>query len=183
MSDADILFQLIKESAIVPLQEEHGKFVVKLDESSAPDSCVTIRNLPRDALAIKADAFRSPDGIFNCAHGECRRADYVIISEEKKCILYIELKRDKDKWGHIVMQFAGTECFVKYCREIGKSFWNEKNFLKDYKNRFISIGHTSIPKKGTRVITRSSKHDVPEKAMKIDWPHYLQFNQIACLGE
>jgi hypothetical protein len=147
MSDTDIPSQLIKESALVPLQNEHGKFSLGLDERQASDSCVTIHNLPSDALAIKADVFGSPDDIFNCTHGECKHADYVIVSEKKKYILYIELKKVKGSWDQIVNQLTGAECFVKYCGEIGKSFWKEKNFLKDYKNRFISIGHTSIPNK------------------------------------
>jgi len=179
MTDMEILSQMIKETARVELQEEYGKALVTLYEPQASDSSATIRNLPSDALVIKVDAFRSPDDIFNGSNGECKRADYVIISLEKKCILYIELKRTKDNWEQIVKQLIGAECFVKYCQEIGKSFWNENSFLHGYEYRFISIGHTSIAKRKTRITRNSAIHDSPDKAMKVDWPNYLQFNHLA----
>ncbi len=68
---------------------------------------------------------------------------------------------------------------MNYCREVGKSFWKEQNFLKGYRHRFVSIGHTSIPKKKTRIARKAGKHDRPEKMLKIDWPHHLQFNHLA----
>ena len=182
MADMDILSQMIKGTALVQQEEEYGKPFVKLVESQAPDSSATIRNLPADAMVIKADAFRSPDDIFTGKNGECKRADYVIISAEKKCIIYIEIKRTKDGWNQIVKQLLGSQCFITYCQEIGKGFWNETNFLNGYKNRFISIGHTSIAKKKTRMTRNADRHDTPERAMKVDWPHYLQFNQLAGLG-
>ena len=182
MPDKEILSQMIKNSALVQLQYEYDKPLVILSEPQMPDSKATIRNLPADAVVIKVDAFRSPDDIFNGNNGECKRADYVIISVEKKCIIYIEMKRTKDGWRQIVKQLLGAQCFVKYCQEIGRGFWNEKDFLKGYKSRFISIGHTSIAKKKTRITRNTEPHHTPETAMKIDWPNYLQFNQLAGLG-
>jgi hypothetical protein len=182
MSDMKILSQMIKDTALVPLLNEYGKLLVKLCEPQAPDSSVTIRNLPADAIVIKVDAFNSPDAIFKGEKGECKRADYIIISTEKKCILYIEIKRTKHGWEQIVNQLKGAECVVKYCQEIGKSFWNENSFLTGYKSRFISVGHTSLAKKKTRITRNAERHDTPELAMKVDWPNYLQFNQLASLG-
>lgn len=179
MEDMEILSQLIRTAALVPLQDEYGKLFVKLNEPQIPDSFATIRNLPSDAMVVKVDSFRSPDDIFNGGNGECKRADYVIISAEKKCILFIEVKRTKDEWGQIVKQLMGAQCFINYCQEIGKSFWRESNFLAGYESRFISIGHTSIAKRQTRITKSASRHDTPEKAMKVDWPHHLQFNQLA----
>lgn len=88
MEDMEILSQLIKDTACVPLQDEYGKKFVRLNEPQAQDSSAKIRNIPSDALVIKVDAFRSPDDIFEGNNGECKRADYIIISAEKKCILY-----------------------------------------------------------------------------------------------
>lgn len=182
MTDMDILSQMIKNTAFVQPEKEYRKLFVRLSEPQAPDSSATIRNLPADAMVIKVDAFRSPDVIFNGKNDECKRADYVIISTEKKCIIYIEMKRTKGEWDQIVKQLLGSQCFVKYCQEIGKNFWNENGFLDGYKSRFISIGHTSIAKRKTRITRNAERHDTPEKAMKIDWPHHLQFNQLAGLG-
>ena len=182
MSDMDILSQMIKSTALIQLQYDYAKPMVKLCEQQASDASVTIRNLPSDALVIKVDAFRSPDGVFNCSNDECKRADYAIISTEKRCIIYIEMKRTKDGWSQIVKQLLWAQCFITYCQEIGKVFWEEKGFLKGYKNRFISIGHTSISKRKTRITRNAERHDAPDKAMKIDWPHNLQFNKLAGLG-
>lgn len=182
MPDMDILSQMIKGTALVQPEEEYGKPLVKLSEPQAPDSKAMIRNLPADVMIIKVDAFRSPDDVFNGGNGECKRADYVIISAEKKCIIYIEMKRTKDGWNQIVKQLLGSQCFVKYCQEIGKGFWNQNEFLNGYKSRFISIGHTSIAKRKTRITRNAERHDTPDRAMKVDWPNYLQFNQLAGLG-
>ncbi|WP_089724141.1 hypothetical protein [Candidatus Thiosymbion oneisti] len=182
MMDMDILSQMIRDTALVPLQEDYGKPLVRLREPQAPDSSATIRSLPADAIVIKVDAFRSPDDIFKGLHGECKRADYVIISAERKCILYIEIKRTKDAWNQIVKQLMGTQCFIKYCQEVGKVFWDESSFLAGYKNRFISIGHTNIAKRKTRITRIEKQHDTPDRAMKIDWPNYLQFNRLAGLA-
>ena len=76
----------------------------------------------------------------------------------------------------------GAQCFVRYCQEIGKTFWNKNSFLSGYKSRFISIGHTGIAKRKTRINKKVARHDTPDNAMKVDWPHYLQFNRLAGLG-
>lgn len=179
MRNMEILSQMIKDNARVELQEEYGKHFVRLYEPQAPDSSAIIKGMPADSIVIKVDTFMSLEDIFKGSMGECKRADYVIISAEKKRILYIEIKRTKDSWEQIVKQLTGAECFVKYCQEIGKAFWKEQTFLRDYKHRFISIGHTSIAKRTTRIEKIAKKHDSPNIAMKIDWPSYLQFNQLA----
>lgn len=179
MPHLGILSQMVKTSALVPTQGSSGKLRVTLQEPQAPDSSATISELPTDALVIKVDVFRSPDEIFNGTYGECKRADYVIISAKKRCILYIEIKRTKDSWNHIVKQLMGAECFIKYCQEVGKRFWNCSDFLSGYEHRFISIGHTSISKRPTRYKDSAPIHNSPEKALKVDWPKNLQFYQLA----
>lgn len=182
MSDVNILSQMIKPSALVQCEEKYDKKYVVLIEPQALDSRATIRNLPEDALVIRVEAFRSSELIFNGSNGECKRSDFVIVSVEKKCILHIEMKRTKGDWADIVNQLIGSHCFIRYCQEIGSCFWKEKEFLNGYRSRFISIGHTSIPKRKTRITRESAVHDRPEQAMKVDWPHHLQFNQLAGLG-
>lgn len=88
MTDMDILSQMIKDSALVQLGDNYGKPFVKLIESQAPDSLATINHLPADSIVIKADEFRSPNDVFKGEKGECKRADYVLISEEKN-VLFI----------------------------------------------------------------------------------------------
>jgi hypothetical protein len=179
MEDAAILAQLIKSSATVPLEDKYGKSVLTLREPQAPDSIVTISNVPTDTLAIKVDAFAAPDAVFNGTHGECKRADYVLISPERRTIIYIEIKRTRDGLAEIVKQLKGAECFVNYCRNIGQTFWNEASFLQDYRHRFVSFGHTTIPQRKTKIERLAARHDSPSAPLKIDWPHHVQFNQLA----
>lgn len=177
--DVEILAQLIKPSATVPIEEEYGKHFVTLREPQAPDSLVTVRNVPADMIVIKVDAFTSPDVVFNGGKGECKRADYVLISPERRAIIYIEVKRTRDGLEDIVKQLKGAQCFINYCSDVGRIFWNEVNFLKGYRQRFVSIGHTTLAKRKTRVERHAQRHDSPAKPLRIDWPHYVQFNQLA----
>ena len=179
MDDLEILNSLFKENSLIQKDDEYGKSCVTLTEPQAPDSSAKIRNLPHDAFIIKVDAFKSPDSIFQGRNGECKRADYVIISPEKKCIIYIEVKRTSDKWEQIVHQLQGAACFMKYCQEIGKAFWQTDQFLTGYKHRFVSIGRTSIAKTKTKVEKSNATHDTPKTALKIMSPNHLQFNQLA----
>lgn len=181
MPDMDILNQMIKDSAKAGLSEYHGRMQVRLTEPQHSQSCVNIYGVPENTIVIKVDTFSSPDAVFAGSRGECKRADYVILSmvDGKKVIIYIEMKATKGSAEAIIQQLAGAQCFVTYCREIGKSFWMERNFLKGYRHRFVSIGHTSIPKRKTRITRQSGSHDQPNKMLKIDWPHYIEFNLLA----
>ncbi|NEP60630.1 MAG: hypothetical protein F6K31_27135, partial [Symploca sp. SIO2G7] len=116
--------------------------------------------------------------------GECKRADFVIIADTdnkkvRKVILCIEMKAGKGGTeSEIIQQLKGAQCFVAYCREIGQLFWNQKNFLKGYEYRFVSLRDISIAKKTTRTSAKIGTHDCPERMLKITSPHHLQFNRL-----
>ncbi len=182
-SDIDILREMIKESATEALIDNYGKKKVILVEQDI--SSVTISGMPEDSIVIKADdSFKSPDSVFRCSKlkGQCKRADYVIVADmdKKKVILYIELKRTKDGEKSIIQQLMGARCFIAYCQEIGRSFWEKQDFLDGYVYRFVSIGHTGIAKRKTRIERKSKNiiHDQPELMMKIAWPSHLHFNHL-----
>ena len=181
MSDMDILQQMIRSSARLDLTDYYDKKQVTLTEPQCPTSVVTISGLPDDVIVIKADDFKSPDAIFNGSHGECKRADFLIIADsgDKKIILCIEMKARKSPENDIIKQLTGTQCFVAYIREIGKSFWKQPSFLNSYAYRFVSISHTSIAKSKTRTTRTPGIHDRPERMLKIACPHHLQFNHLA----
>jgi hypothetical protein len=180
MSDLDILNEMIKETAKMPLSTEYGKPCVRLIEPQATDSSVTICGLPPSAMVIKADTFQPPDSIFCGSKGECKRADYVIIADtgDKKRILYIEMKKTKGTRQDIISQLHGAKCFIHYCQEIGKTFWGETDFMRDFHARYVSFGHTSIPKKKTRIDRSTGTNTTPETMMKVDWPGRQQFNHL-----
>jgi len=181
MTDIEILDQMIKDTAKVPLENYGKKNKVILTEPQHANSSATIFGVPDDAIVIKADAFISPDTVFGGSRGECKRADFVIVADtgNKRVILCIEMKATKAPKKEIIQQLKGSRCFIAYCKEIGRAFWDERNFLHGYAYRFISIGHTSIPKRKTRITRQSGTHDRPDKMMKIAWPNNLRFNHLA----
>lgn len=182
MDDRKILLEMFNNSALVPLQCDNGtRCKVRLTEPDVPDLSIEIRNIPADAVVIKVDLFPPPKNLFQDNKGECKRADYAIISLEKKCILYIEMKKNKttNPSSHIVAQLKGAECVMQYCQAIGQSFWETPSFLQGYKNRFccIFMTKTPIPKKTSR--DRPPIHDSPNKFAKFQNQNYLQFNKLA----
>ena len=181
MSDIEVLHQMIKTSAKLSSADHYGRKMVNLIEPQHPDSSVSIFGLPDDAVVIKVDAFRSPDTVFNGSQGECKRADYVIVADAgaKSVIVYIEMKATKGSEREVIQQLTGARCFVAYCREVGKAFWNQPAFLDEYQERFVSVGHTSIPKRKTRISKQPGVHDHPSRMLKIDYPHHLQFDHLA----
>jgi hypothetical protein len=182
MSDIAILKEMLKNTAIVPLENSYHKKKVILKEPPPENYSVTINGMPDndEVIVIKADAFKSPDTVFQGKRGECKRADFVIIANtsKKKIILCIELKARKDSEKEIIQQLTGTQCFVTYCQKIGQAFWKQPDFLDSYQYRFISISHIKLPKQKTRIERLTNIHDCPERMMKIAFPHYLEFNHL-----
>ena len=165
MSDIDILNEMIKKTAkILPKKDKHGLKVI-LTEPQQPDSSITIHGLPNNAIIIKVDKFKSPDTIFDCSKYECKRSDFVIITDtgNKQVILHIEMKAANGRSEeYIINQLKGADCFVAYCRRIGQEFWDEQNFLKGYNTRFVAIVHTRINKGRTRAERKSGAHSRPK---------------------
>jgi hypothetical protein len=180
MSDMKILSELILESALVPHENEYGKPVIKLQEAGVKDSVSFIRNIPSDAIVIKADEFPAPKTFFKGDKGECKRADFIIISEEKKVILYVELKAGAKDTSYIVKQLKGASCVISYCKEVGRHFWNESSFLDGYVHRYVGMVNLSVSKRTSRHKSKPL-HDLPESFLKISSPRHLQFNELAAV--
>lgn len=181
MSDIAILKEMIKESARVSLKDGKTKKQVILNEPGPPDYSVTIDGMPDDdqVVVIKADAFTSPQAVFIGSKGECKRADFVIIADtgKKKVILCIEMKAGKGGTEtEINEQLKGAKCFVAYCQEIGKLFWNKENFLKDYEYRFVSIKNIKLNKKSTG--SNPTPHFFSDIQILKRSGSYFQFNDL-----
>nr|VFJ94221.1 MAG: hypothetical protein BECKH772A_GA0070896_100683 [Candidatus Kentron sp. H]VFJ94995.1 MAG: hypothetical protein BECKH772B_GA0070898_100703 [Candidatus Kentron sp. H]VFK01475.1 MAG: hypothetical protein BECKH772C_GA0070978_100673 [Candidatus Kentron sp. H] len=181
--DIRILQEMVKDTARVFIEENpYGKRQVTLGESRDPkDRRVTIAGLPDRAIVIEADKFPSPDAVFHCSKGECKRADFVIVADtgEKQVILCIEMKATKAPEKEIVQQLRGALCFIGYCQGIGRSFWQSPNFLENYQYRFVSIGHIGGSKKRLRISKQKGAHDTPESMLKIHRPgQRLEFKHL-----
>ena len=169
MNDIQILQEMLSSDSKVPLQRAHDKSSVELkDEKSG--GTATIRGLPQDSIVIRAEDFENPLTIFSGSKGECKRADFVIVSSEdtKKWIVCIETKTRKSKAeAHIKAQLKGAQCFIGYCRCIGRSFWGSNAFLDGYQYRFVSIGHTNVHKRNMQPSRPSTWHSSPENFLKV----------------
>jgi len=132
-----------------------------------------------NVIVIKADQFKAPDTIFRGDHGECKRADFVIIADtrKKKIILCIELKAKSGGHNHeILQQLQGAKCFVEYCKEIGKSFWKQPQFLADYEYRFVIIRDTRVQKQ--RSIIKLDGDSASKIPILVRQGSCLQFNDL-----
>jgi hypothetical protein len=183
MDDFEILDRMIQAKAKLELVDS-GSSKPKVILTEADLYAVTILGMPdrENVVIIKGDAFDAPKQIFNGKHGECKRADFMIIArldERRKYVVYIEMKArvTTSKEKEIIQQLQGTQCFFKYCEEIGKVFWEAPNFLAGYKSRFVSFRNIGLNKRPTRD-KGTTLHDRPDRMLKINSTKYIQFNQL-----
>jgi hypothetical protein len=180
MCDTKILRQLFKPSAQVEaIINCHGKREVTLAEPLQPNSDVKICYLPGDAVIVNVDKFEGPHHVFNCDTGVCKRADYVIISESHHSILYIELKSASHRSSDVVKQLIGAKCFISYCKEVVRLFWDKNNFMDGYSERFVSF--VEIAASQRPVSSQPSPiHDSPSAFLKIKRPNrsFQNFNKL-----
>ncbi len=189
MSDIAILKEMIKDTATVSLVDCRNKKKVILEEKDEkkPDDkkanyTVDIVGLPDDSdvIVIKVDdCSKSLNSILNSGDNNiCRRSDFVVIADTgtDKVIVCIEMKAGKPDAKEIRQQLRGSQCFIRYCQEIGKSFWNQDNFLKDYEYRFVVIWNIcNSRKRSTAYKEREILNDTPETMMKVDSCTEIQF--------
>ncbi len=185
MSDWDILNELFNEKALIPTESYYLKTKVVLKEPDASGSSVEIMNIPSDTFVIDLDKNFSNEKLFSRSDskGFCKRADFMLISVEKQCVLFIEMKQSSSATRlSIIEQLKGSFCVYKYCECVLKEFFQE-TFFSNYKLRFIACLHTHSAKRKTAV-DRSSHpiHNKPEKLLKVSYAKEIQFNKIASLG-
>lgn len=183
-ADLNILDRLIQDRAKVPLTQKYNKFQVILTETHGINYQVAIIQVPKNTLVIKGDEFPTPKYFFQGNQGECKRADYILISDDnqqtnqRKFIIIIEMKAGKAIEKEVIQQLKGAECLIAYCQKIGQLFWDSPNFLTGYEYRFISLKNINIPKRSTREKPSSQKCDRPENMLKIYSPSPLVFNRL-----
>jgi hypothetical protein len=183
MSDIAILKEMLKDSVTLTLESHPHNSVKKQVTLKETDYTVTVAGMPTESevVVIKTDAFISPNAVFQNSKHECKRADFVIIANtnKHKVIICIELKSRSttSTEAAVIQQLKGAKCFVAYCQEIGKVFWQDKSFLDDYDYRYVSIRNIGIPLKSSRT-KKAPIHDQPERMLKISSPNHLQFNHL-----
>ena len=151
-----------------------GKPILRLTESGAKDSSVTLKNIPKDVYAIKLDSCFRNDNIFAGGNGECSRCDFIIffIKSNKLNILYVELKQGIGNTHKIKDQLKGGRVFIKYCKEIIKNYFKENNIMENYNEHFVAFGNTqSATKRETRYVNGVNKNNSPDNFIKVSFPN------------
>lgn len=178
MADRDTLKRMIRVEATVPLQPHYAKRKAVLAEDAARYS-IEVNNVPNDALAIDIDTHFKNDRLFASAKGACKRADYIIVSETEKTILFIEMKKGDADTRAIIQQLKGGLCAFEYCQSIAREFYGKRDFLADYKKRFVAIARIHANKKWVRRKKRAGPHDTPENPLLIKYMSTVRFNELA----
>lgn len=175
---------MLSDGAQVPLQQTAGMCSVRLNDKQGKTT-VEITELSNDSIVIKVD-YSKPLNTLKSVKGQRRRADFAIVSntEKNKWIICIETQKATGKDPEDVeQQLRGAECLIGYCKCIGKSFWQSKNFLDGYQYRFVSIVNINIDKQTTRPYKpgnqpRKKLHDSPENFREISGHQSLHFTQL-----
>ena len=180
MSDLDVLKRLIQGKALITLEDHYnGKKKVTLREPQTENSYLELHNVPYDSLVIDLDSAFSNDNFFQGSQGECKRADFIIVSEDIKKIVFIEMKRATAPLKNIIKQLKGSLCAFEYTQSIIKHFFGKNDYLRDYEHRYVSVTQTGLKKRKTEMTPTAGRHDAPEKPLKLSWANQIQFKMIA----
>lgn len=182
MSHSSVLRRMLHSCSLIPLEDHYDSKKIRLIEAKTTDSCIEIHRVPDDTLVLNLDSAFNTEKLFHGKSGECKRADYIIISESVERILFIEMKRSSSQAKDIELQLRGALCAFEYCQIIAREFFQERDFLAHYQKRFISIRHTGGSKRET-VIKRTAevgdKHCIPDTPLQVSWAKVIQFKQLA----
>lgn len=187
MSDFDILRAMLTDAALARVeQRQDDRKNIVLDEQHAEQPYgLRITGAPYDTVAFRADSFPAPRDLFRCGNGECKRADYVIISrdDDENWIIYVEMKSGSTgSREEIVQQLRGAQCIVAYCRAVGREFWGEDRFLQSraFRERFVSVRNVGQPRKRPSEPPSVPVNDRPEHMKTFSDPPRggLRFKQL-----
>ena len=184
MNDIQILQEMLSPDAQVLLQQGQGRPSVELTDPKSK-STVKIKGVPPESIVIRSEIFEEPLTIFNGTKGERKRADFVIVSNDensKKWIVCIETQESNSKKAlKIAQQLKGACCFIRYCKSIGKSFWNSEKFLDGYEYRFVSIVEINPNRSKRRMqpfYSKTELHNRPEDFKKISQRNEIHFGKL-----
>ena len=149
MGANNALRMLLVDDVVVPLRNEYGKNYCYLSESEA-DYTFRISYVPDDALVIRCDRFPNTGEVFfKGQNDECKRADYVLVSESKKVIMFFELKRSSDSapLKKVIAQLKGAKCVMDYCASLSSSFLREHDIFVGYTYKYYKAVYTASRKR------------------------------------
>lgn len=179
VTETKILNKMINNDAKIPLTDHYRKKKVSLVECNTTGSQLEIFNLPEDSIVINLDSRFENYKLFEGSAGECKRSDYIIISESKNIAIFIEMKKGKSDTSKIIQQLKGSLCTYEYFQSIAREFFNKNKFLAGYNKRFVAFTRASLTKRKTKINKAKNDHSTPNQPMKISGAQNIQFNMIA----
>lgn len=153
-----------------------------IEKSGSKKYGLRILGVPDDAIVFNVDDNFRNDRLFAGKHGECKRSDYIIFSEKRRVVVFIELKKGTSSSTNteIVNQLKGGFCVFEYYRSVAKMFFN-KDMSALYEPRFVSFVGIGKAKRRPRTDRRAGGHNTPDNMMKIVNASAIQFNRVAAL--
>ena len=147
----------------------HGKNCLVFSETGQKGSDFTVIDVPDGLVVIKGDRFmplllekienngrqyRGPT-FFKEGSGASKRADFILLDENGKHVVFLELKSGQETEEHIQSQLVGAHAVLDYIRRVGSHLlgMSWELFLgKDYSYHFAGACRTSysIRKRRTR---------------------------------
>ena len=185
MSAVDLFHNILTKDAVVCFKKKSVDLIEK-DEKDNIVTKFTVHDLPANNIVIKADKFPPPRNFFIGTKGENKRADFIIISEEKttneekttKWIVYVEVKKGYSSTRkEIIQQLKGAQCVMAYCESVAEKFYNEKTgLLNEYKPRFIHAQEMKTTNKQKTVPELGpEKHETPESPFRFPYNNKQKF--------
>ncbi|MDR1964739.1 MAG: hypothetical protein LBQ50_13275 [Planctomycetaceae bacterium] len=127
--------------------------ILEENEPDAKLKIVNIDEVPNDSILIKIDYGQAYNNIFRNQKGELKRCDYILVAnlnENKKVLLFIEMKSQYIDGNELIQKFHASECLFDYIVSTLKHFHDQNINCDEYKKRFILFQKKRIDKKGTR---------------------------------
>ena len=183
MTDLDIFNEMFNTDSNSCVSFGQNQNRLKLTEPQCASSSITLKGIPGNFFVLQMDRFDLPINFFSGNRGARKRANFVIIAEaiinkiNKTVILYIELKNTNIKKDHVIKQLKGAFCFIQYCQAIGRSFWENKDFLKHAEHRFVVICKTDINKRPT-FHKKAQFHNKPGNFLKVSFTQHESFYRL-----
>lgn len=149
------------------------------------DNSATLKNAVLEAenyeyILLSPDKVRGLDSLFKSEKGQLKNCDYILLVENKNIFysIFIELKSGIPRETKYIQQFKGSSCLLEYIDIVLKNFYEQTNFFKIFKRRYIVLHQAPIDKQPTRI--QPAKNNTPEKArlLKVASNHTFKIKEF-----
>ena len=175
-NDATITDRLFSPKSLNDVTyDRNGVCNTHLKEESCKDSVVDIVGLPEDVRILTIADFPQTEHFF-AGHKLGCRGDFTILDTVGKLIIHLEIKRSK-KSG-VKDQLLGSSALIPYFRALAAKKLSEGHYLAAYKERFVSVGYTSLDMRNMSGRRISGNGESIDDIRRIFYPGLLQYRNL-----